>query len=116
MDNSSKSSRKKIKSLAIQAYENELKIYLKDLFKKFQEWNSKNISSGELSYLIHEYDRGPSKDMFSFYNNVDPEIAIARTVVYNFLSEDEIPEELLPLLSNRIEFYRNQKNESFKNK
>jgi hypothetical protein len=114
MNDLSKSQKKKLRKLAIQAYENELKAELKGLFTKFKEWENNKISSGELSILIHEYDRGPSKNMFSYYNNIDPNIVVARAVAYNLLLEDEIPEDLLSLLSNSIEYYRNEKDESFK--
>jgi len=108
----SKSQKRKLRELAIQAYENELKTELEGLFKKFKEWEKNKISSGELSHLIHEYDRGPSKNMFSYYNNIDPQVVVARAVAYNLLTEDEIPQDILSILSNSIEFYRNEKNES----
>jgi hypothetical protein len=108
----SKNQKRKLRELAIQAYENELKAELESLFKKFKEWENNKISSGELSHLIHEYDRGPSKNMFSYYNNIDPWVVVARAVAYNLLSEDEIPQDILSILSNSIELYRNERKES----
>jgi hypothetical protein len=95
--------KRKLKDLVGKSYENELSSYLKELSFKFDEWKAGNVSSGELSNLIHDYDRGPSKDMFVYYNTVDSSIAVGRAIVHNFLSEDDIPEEIFPYIKNSIE-------------
>jgi hypothetical protein len=94
------------KRLLIEAYENELTIELTKLATKFNEWKEGEISAGELSHLIHEYDTGPSRDMFKFYNNVAPTIVVGRAVAEGLLKEEDIPEEIWPYIQNTVQFWK----------
>ena len=63
---------KKIKRLlreyAIEAHEPELHRELKKLDQSFVEWRNGTIDSGELSYRVHQYEVGPSKELYKQYN------------------------------------------------
>ena len=76
------------------ACERELKEHLLEISARFDQWKKGEMSSGELSHLIHEFDRGPSRRMFSFYDNIDPETIVAQAVACGRLEVDEIPVEL----------------------
>ena len=104
----SKSIRKKLRELKMEAHEREIKSHLIELSKKFDEWKQDKIGSGDLSVHIHEYDKGPSKWMFGFYNNLDPEANIARAVALGFLSRDEVPDEILEDIENQITYFEEQ--------
>ena len=101
-----KNIRRKIKELSYQAYERELRENLGILYSKFKEWDNNELKSGELSDLIHEFHHGPSREMYKYYNTVDPEMAVGRAIVLEYFSAEEIPEELYPYISNSIELYK----------
>ena len=98
--------KKQLRRLVGEAYENELTQELGQLATKFDEWKAGKISTGELSRLIHEYYTGPSWDMYKYYNNVSPVMAVGRAVVERLLEEDDIPEEVWPYIQNAVQFYR----------
>lgn len=89
-----------------EAYENELTRELTWLATKFDDWRANRISTGELSHLIHEYDWGASRDMFKYYNNVSPVIAVGRAVAEGLLDEKDIPKEVWPYIQNSVQFHR----------
>jgi hypothetical protein len=51
-----------------EAYERELHRELTKLDQSFAEWRNGTISSGELSHRIHQYETGPSRELFKHYN------------------------------------------------
>lgn len=110
-DSIPKSIKKQIKALSIEAYECELKNHLESLYSLFLEWKNKELSSGELSFRIHEYDKGPSKELYGRYNTLEPDMLVGFAIGNNILSETEIPEELMPYLENSIKFSREIKNQ-----
>ena len=101
-----KSIRLKIKELSLKAYEMELREYLGKLYQSFQDWDNNKLKSGELTNLIHEFHNGPSREMYKYYNTVDPELAVARAYVLKYFDSDDIPEEVFPFISESIDFYK----------
>ena len=104
----SKSIRKKLRELKMEAHEREIKSHLLELSKKFDQWKQDKIGSGELSVHIHEYEKGPSKWMFGFYNNLDPETNIARAVAIGLFSRDEVPDEIIEIIENQISYFEEE--------
>ena len=99
--------KRKLRELAGQAYENELAKELAGLAAKFDEWRAGKISAGELSYLVHKYEIGPSRQLYSAYNdNQLHEALIASAIVRGFLKEEEIPADVMPYLQSALAFFR----------
>jgi len=100
---------KKIKRLireyAAEAYERELHQELQELDRSFAEWREGTIGSGELSHRIHQYETGPSRELFKRYNYGYDEINVAQAVVLGILDRNELPPELSEFLEERIKFY-----------
>ena len=88
------------------AYEGELKRALAGLDRSFTEWRAGTISSGELSHRIHQYETGPSRELFSRYNDGPQDMNVAHAIVTGSLPEGEVPAELLEALSQPLAFYR----------
>ena len=99
--------RKALRELVTEVYERELAFYLNQLLSKFHEWKDEKICAGELSTLIHEYDIGQSRKMFSYYNRLDSDVIVARAIIEGNLSTDEVPEEVLQAIDVRFEMYNN---------
>ncbi len=107
---------KKIKRLLhewmVEAYERELHRELTKLDRSFSEWRDGKISSGELSYRLHQYERGPSRELYSKYNQGDDDMNVAHAIAAGILNREEIPAELLEALQRQIGFYQSLKDEN----
>ncbi|MBV9467779.1 MAG: hypothetical protein JO316_15115 [Abitibacteriaceae bacterium] len=101
-----KNIRKLLRELSAAAYEAELKQELMQLAESFDAWRQEKMSSGELSHLIHEYYRGPARELFSHYNNCPEDILVVMAVVRGLFSLETIPSEVLPYIQPQIEIYR----------
>jgi hypothetical protein len=103
-----KNIRRILRELALKSYEIELRMHLGKLYNHFKDWDKNKLKSAELIDLIHEFHHGPSRDMYNFYNTVDPDMAVGRAIVLEYISEKEVPEEVFPYISNSIEYFKNQ--------
>ncbi len=108
MNQLSKKIENEFRELMKKAYEREIASYMHELHEKFKDWEAGKISAGELSVLIHQYDRGPSSDMFSQYNHVDPQISVARGLFKGLLKREEISDEAYGFIKDLVEFYHKE--------
>ena len=101
-----KSEKRKLRSLAQEAYSRELDAALRDLDSGFSDWRQKHINSFQLSDLIHEFHQGPSRALFSDYTRLDPGMLVARALARGILEEHEVPEALLKELTSLVAYFR----------
>jgi hypothetical protein len=92
-----------------EAYERELQRELTKLERSFAAWRSGQIRSGELSNRIHQYERGPSRVLYTRYNSGQKDMTLAYVIVGGVLSREEVPAELLEALSRPLSFYQSLK-------
>ncbi len=97
--------RKALHELKMEAHEREIAEHLDGLWEKFQEWKEGKICAGELSVLIHEYDRGPSRRMFSHYNDLDPDLCVASAIAKGRIKPEEVAKEVLEAIQPRIDAF-----------
>ena len=98
--------KKMLREYLAEAYERELHQELAILESSFEEWRQGQISSGELSYRIHQYEVGPSRELYKKYNEDNlAEMMVAHAIVVGILRRDEIPPELLEVLERSLSFY-----------
>ena len=102
----SKKQRKLLKTLASTAHERELRGHLEGLCGEFERWKKGEISSGELSHLIHLYHKGPSRELYERYKNVPVEILVAYAVAKRLIDEQDIAGELAPYVEKALQLYR----------
>jgi len=100
-----KTIKKLIREYMTEAYERELRRELKKLEISFEQWRSGEISNGEFSYRIHQYEVGPSRDLYKHYNRGQADMNVARAIVVGILNRNEIPPELLESLAGPLEFF-----------
>jgi hypothetical protein len=81
------------------------------MYPRFDEWRAGQISAGELSCRVHQYDKGPSHEMYSLYNLMDQEFVVARAVAESLLSEDEIPAEVWSHIHKMVQGLRRYRND-----
>ena len=100
-----------LREYAAQAYERELHRELARLDQAFAEWRAGEIGSGELSQRIHQYETGPSRELFKRYNQGELALNVAYAVVTGILKEGEVAAELLAVIQRPLDFYRKLKEE-----
>jgi hypothetical protein len=99
-----------LREFAAEAYEKELWRELARLDKSFSEWREGIINSGELSYHIHQYETGPSRELFNKYNEGENDFNVAYAIVTGILNRQDVPPELIGAIDKQISFYESLKN------
>jgi hypothetical protein len=100
-----------LRECMVEAYERELHRELVKLDLSFAEWRDGQISSGELSSRVHQYEAGPSHELYKKYNYSYHDVNVAYAIVMGILKRDEIPAELLEAISSVLAFYQSLKEE-----
>lgn len=106
MRNYPKRIKRLLREYVMEAYERQLHRALTKLDASFEEWRRGEISSGELSYRVHQYDRGPSRELYRTYNQGWDDANVAYAIVVGILAEEEVPEELRAAIEGPIEMFR----------
>jgi hypothetical protein len=101
--------KKLLAELTTEAYERELHRKLAQLDQSFAEWRNGHISSGELSHRIHQYDIGPSRELYKRYNDNPHEMSVAYAIVVGILQRDEMPVELLEAIAGPLSSFQSMK-------
>jgi len=97
--------KKLIREFAAEAHERELHRELARLDRHFAEWRNGKLGSGELSTEIHQYDTGPSRELFTRYNGGLLDMMVAYAIVAGIFKRVEIPAELLEALASPLEYF-----------
>jgi hypothetical protein len=105
----SKQVKRLLRELAAEAYEKELARELAKLDKSFEEWREGKINSGELSYQIHRYEVGPSRELYKKYNDGENDLNVAYAIVTGVLDREEVSEELMEAIDKHVRFYESLK-------
>jgi hypothetical protein len=101
--------KKLIRHYLAEAYERELNRELTKLDRSFTEWRQGKISSGELSHRVHQYETGPSRELYKQYDGGEADMSVAYAIVVGILKQEEIPAELLEALEGLIALYQSWK-------
>jgi hypothetical protein len=101
-----KQTRTRLRELADQAYEEELRRALTPLAEAFERWRARTASSFEISDLIHEFHQGPSRRIWGTYNALKPDALVARAVALGLLAGETLPAELAASLAQHIEAFK----------
>lgn len=109
----SKRTKKLIREFKMKAHEEELRRALGPLSESFDRWKEGRVSSGELAELIHEFNRGPARDLFKNYNGPMVDFMLAGAIAHGILDRAEIPGELLEALAGLIEYCEQEMERTF---
>lgn len=104
----SRSHKRRLRELSARLYERDLKESLTPLSRKFDDWKAGKISSLQLSQLLHEYDYGESRRLWSRYDTKRHDMIVAYGFVRGFLTEADIGSDLIKELQDAITFYREE--------
>ena len=97
--------KKLIREFAAEAHERELHRDLAKLELRFAEWRNGQLGSGALSDEIHQYENGPSRELFKRYNGGLPDMMVAYAISAGILKREEISAELLEALTRPLEYF-----------
>ena len=111
MTDYSKNIKRLLREFAAEAYEKELSRELAKLDKSFVEWRDGKINSGELSYRIHQYETGASRELFKQYNEGKNDFNVAYAIVTGILDGENIPKSLTDAIDKYIQFYESLKSD-----
>ena len=75
----------------------------------FGRWEKRELGSGELSEIIHQFHQGPARDLWVRYNTPYLEMAVAYVITSGVLARDTIPGELLAYLAGAMRFYEEER-------
>lgn len=101
-----------LREQAALAYEEELRRALLPLATAFDQWKAGKIKSRELDAALNDFHQGPSRKLFSKYNDGLLNIFVAHAIVTGILDKTQVPPELLDHLSSAIAFYESQETSS----
>jgi hypothetical protein len=105
-----KSERAHLRSLAEEAWNEELSSALLELYEEFGKWGGDGISAFELSDKIHEFHDGISRELYKRYS-LDPQVAVSRAVALGIVDEEALGQPLAGKLSRMIDSFRKMQNE-----
>jgi len=105
----SKRIKKLIREYSAEAHERELQRELVRLDRSFNGWREGTMGSGELSYRIHEWETGPSRNLYKKYNRGEAHSNVAYAIAVGILDQAEVPEELLEALAGPISMFQDWK-------
>ncbi len=86
-------------------WERQLAESLRVLEAAFAAWRKGEINAFEVSDLIHDFYRGPRRELFNLYANNNP-YAVPGGVANGILDESELSEGLLERLRDDIAHFR----------
>jgi len=94
--------RKVLNDLSNKAYDVELGKFLDELFLQFGTWKQGEIDADQMHEYIHEYHKGPSRQVYAKYNNSTPDVLTAQAIVQGYIDEKEVPAEVMEVLKELI--------------
>jgi Plasmid pRiA4b ORF-3-like protein len=87
------------------AHEEELRQALLPVSEAFGGWARRELSSGELSEIIHRFHQGPARELWVRYNTSHLEMSVAFAIATGVLARETIPAELLEHLAGALRLY-----------
>lgn len=101
--------KKLISTWKCEAHERELHRELTKLDGLFAQWRAGEMGSGDLAIHVEDCWKGPIKELLERYNTSYQDNNVAYALVTGILSYDEVPEELVQALSERIAYFEDLK-------
>lgn len=94
-DGFTKSEWTRLRSLVNRAYERELKEALADVMIGVDDLRAERINVFDLSDLIHQFHNSVARDLWKFYNGLEPPMLVASALERGYLEAKEVPKKLL---------------------
>jgi len=93
MSDLTKHEKRLVRDLLDEAFEAEPAAALEDIESAIAEWRRGELRPSEVQERIHEFHK-ESQEIFKTYNFLEPLLALARAVEFEFVPAARIPESL----------------------
>ncbi len=93
-----KDDHRKLRDLAGTAHERELSAALRELHKRFAEFERGAIDAFELKDDVHKFHDGAARELWKRYDEDLLAFTVAQALHRGILSESEVPEKVIRLL------------------
>jgi hypothetical protein len=100
-----KAQKRELRRITGLAYERELTAALATLEEQFHRWRSGHIGPHDLSDAIHTFHQGPSRSLWSRYNDGHGYLAAIAAVARGIVGKQEVAAELLEVLRPRLQLF-----------
>ena len=88
-----KAEKRLVRDLLDDAFEAELAAALEDVESALAEWRRGELRPSEVQERIHEFHK-ESQEVFKSYNYLEPVLALARALEFEFIPLARVPESL----------------------
>jgi hypothetical protein len=110
MDDVPKHIKRAIRELAARAHEEALRLELRTLHEAFGRWERRELSSLELSDLIHEFHDGPARKLWAAHaDRRMADTVVAAAIVDGLIDKSTIPQNVLDHLARYVQLYESQR-------
>ena len=96
-----------LRELAARAHEEDLRRAMLPVSAAFDRWKARDLESGDLAQIIHEFHDGPARKLYKLYNG-DHRWAVAYAIANGILSVDVVPADVLEYCRPAIEHLAEQ--------
>lgn len=105
-DGWTKKQRRELRKLSELAWKRELDKVLDELHGDFEAWENEEISGFELSERIHEFHKGPARELYNRYSSGPVDLWIGRAIAEGLIAESELSDELHDALKDDVAHFR----------
>ncbi len=100
-----KAERAQLRSLAEEAWNQELTEKLTDLYEDFCRWGGDEISAFELTDRIHTFHDGAARELYKRYALCDSVTAVSSAIAAGVIDKDELDASLKKKIARVIELF-----------
>lgn len=97
-----KEQKRELRRIVALAYERELSAALATLEEQFRRWRAGEIGPHELGEAIHTFHQGPSRTLWSRYNDEHGYLAAVAAIARGIVAKHEVAADLMEILNPRL--------------
>lgn len=97
-----KQQKRELRRIVAIAYDRELSAALATLEEQFRRWRAGEIGAHDLSDAIHMFHQGPSRTLWSRYNDAHAYLAAVAAISTGIVAKHEVAADLMEILEPRL--------------
>lgn len=101
-DDLTKGQKRELCRVVALAYEREVAAALSGVEEAFRRWRAGEIGPHDVSEAIHTFHQGPSRTLWSRYNEGHGYLAAVAAVATGIVAQDEVAADLMEILKPRL--------------
>lgn len=101
-DDLTKAQKRELRRIVALAYERELTAALASLEEQFRRWRAGELGPHDLGEAINAFHQGPSRTLWSRYNEGHGYLAAVAAVATGVVAQHEVAADLMEILKPRL--------------